>query len=75
MDTLKQDTLRRYAQSCKKEYIYKELDLVCKKKESKDPVFTFISAPARLEFLTSIALVQQFSNLLVNFVDFDFEKM
>lgn len=65
LDILKQDTLRRYAQSCKKEYIYKELDLVCKKKESKDPVFRFISAPARLEFLTSIALVQQFSNLLV----------
>lgn len=65
LDTLKQNILRRYARICKKEYIYKELELVCKKKESKDPVFRFISAPARLEFLTSIALVQQFSNLLV----------
>ena len=65
LDTLKQNTLKKYAQNYDKKDIYEELKLVCKKRESKDPVFRFISAPARLEFLTSIALIQQFDNLLV----------
>lgn len=65
LETLKQETLKKYAQNYDKEVIYDELKLVCKKRESKDPVLRFITAPARLEFLTSIALIQQFDNLLV----------
>ena len=65
LDTLKQNTLRKYAKNYDKKDIYEELKLVCKKRESKDPVFRFIAAPARLEFLTSIALIQQFDNLFV----------
>lgn len=43
--------------------INKELVNVCNKKESQDPIFKFINAPARLEFLTSISLKQNFENL------------
>ena len=49
-----------------KESVKKELQIVCEKKESKDDVLKFINAPTRLEFLTSIALVQNYEGLDVN---------
>ena len=59
-------TLRKFASAMPKEVVFDELIIVCRKKESRDPVLKYISAPTRLEFLTSIALVQNFNELDVN---------
>lgn len=59
-------TLYKYAAEMSKEAIQKELVAVCKKKESKHDILRYINAPTRLEFLTSIALVQNFDGLDVN---------
>lgn len=65
MDVRKQ-TLYKYAKIYSQEKIFEELLKVCNKKESTDRILKFISAPTRLEFLTSISLVQQFEGLDVN---------
>lgn len=49
-----------------KEFVRKELLAVCARRESTDKILRYINAPTRLEFLTSIALVQNFSGLDVN---------
>jgi restriction endonuclease len=63
---VRKQTLYKYASEISKESIQKELLLVCEKKESKHNILRFINAPTRLEFLTSIALVQNFEGLDVN---------
>lgn len=63
---VRKQTLYRYAEEMSKENIQKELLLVCEKKESKHNILRYINAPTRLEFLTSIALVQNFKGLDVN---------
>lgn len=63
---IRKQTLFKYAADMSKESIQKELLLVCEKKESKHDILRFINAPTRLEFLTSIALVQNFEGLDVN---------
>lgn len=63
---VRKQTLYKYAAEMTKESVQKELLLVCEKKESKDNTLRFINAPTRLEFLTSIALVQNFEGLDVN---------
>ncbi|MDO4470428.1 MAG: AlwI family type II restriction endonuclease [Bacillota bacterium] len=63
---IKKATLHKYAKKYSKEQIFDELVRVCNKKDSKDPMLKFINAPTRLEFLTSIALVQGFESLDVN---------
>ena len=63
---VRKQTLYKYASEMSKESIQKELLLVCEKKESKHNILRFINAPTRLEFLTSIALVQNFDGLDVN---------
>ena len=60
---IRKQTLERFASEYSKEDIYTELHDVCNKKESKDPVFRFLPNPVRLEFLTSIAMQQNFDNL------------
>ena len=59
-------TLYRYAKEMSKEFVRKELLAVCARRESTDKILRYINAPTRLEFLTSIALVQNFSGLDVN---------
>ena len=59
-------TLYRYAREMSKEFVRKELLAVCARRESTDKILRYINAPTRLEFLTSIALVQNFSGLDVN---------
>ena len=59
-------TLYRYAREMSKEYVIKELRTVCSRRESTDKILKYINAPTRLEFLTSIALVQNFKGLDVN---------
>lgn len=63
---VRKHTLYKFASEMPKESVQKELILVCEKKESKDRILRFINAPTRLEFLTSIALVQNFEGLDVN---------
>lgn len=63
---VRKKTLYRYASEMSKENVKKELQTVCEKKESKDDVLKYINAPTRLEFLTSIALVQNYEGLDVN---------
>lgn len=64
-NSIKIEALKRYATSYTKEEIYKELINVCRKKASTDNLLKLIEGPTRLEFLTSIALVQNFNNVSV----------
>lgn len=59
-------TLYKYAEQMTKDDVRKELITVCEKKESKDSILRYINRPTRLEFLASIALVQNFKGLDVN---------
>ena len=59
-------TLYRYAREMTKESVKKELLTVCARRESTDKILRYINAPTRLEFLASIALVQNFEGLDVN---------
>lgn len=63
---IRKKTLYKYADEMSADYIINELKTVCSKKESKDPILKYINAPTRLEFLTSVALVQNFKGLDVN---------
>lgn len=63
---IRKKTLYRYAAEMSRENVKKELQIVCDKKESKDNILKYINAPTRLEFLTSIALVQSYEGLDVN---------
>lgn len=62
---IKIKALKKYAKSYTKEYIYEELLKVCQRRNSSDPILKFIEAPTRFEFLTSIALVQNFKKTIV----------
>lgn len=60
------ETLNKLSEEYSKEDIYKELSILTKKNDtSQNPIFRLIPYPARLEFLTSIALKQNFENLIV----------
>lgn len=64
---IRKRTLYKFANEMTKEDVKKELEIVCtKNKYSKHDVLKFIKEPTRLEFLTSIALVQNFKGLDVN---------
>lgn len=66
LSDIRKTTLYKYAKEYSEEKVFDELKKVCNKIESRDPILKFINAPTRLEFLTSIALVQQFKSLDVN---------
>ncbi len=66
LSDIKKRTLYKFAKDYSERTIFEELIKVCSKKESSDKVLKFINAPTRLEFLTSISLVQQFKGLDVN---------
>lgn len=59
------ETLNSFAEKYTKEEIFNELLLLTKKSESKNAEFKYIPEPTRLEFLTSIALVQNLKNCFV----------
>ena len=62
-DSIKIKALRQYAKLYSKEDIFIEMVNVCRKKPSKDALLKFIDGPTRFEFLTSIALVQNFNKV------------
>ena len=57
-EKLKQKSLEKFAKFYDKEYIFKELQNLCFKQDSKDELLRFIPAPTRFEFLSAIALKQ-----------------
>ena len=63
LSDIRKQTLYKYAKEYSVEKVFEELVKVCSKKESSDEVLKFINAPTRLEFLTSISLVQQIEDL------------
>lgn len=66
-DEIRKKTIEKFAKEYTKQEILTELLILSSgRRESKDPVFRFINAPARLEFLTSIVLKQFFKDLDVN---------
>ena len=65
-DNVRKNKLYSYAAEQSPDFVINELKAVCSKKESKDDMLRFIAAPIRLEFLTSVALVQNFKGLDVN---------
>lgn len=65
VDNVKIKTLLEWAQNYSKEEIIDELNIVCGRNESKNSVLKLIDRPTRLEFLTSIALKQNFEDLKV----------
>lgn len=65
VSTVKQKKLAECSKQYSKETIFTELRNVCHHKESQDDVLKYIPGPTRLEFLTSIALVQNFDGLKV----------
>lgn len=62
---IKIETLNKFASKYTKEEIFKELMILSKKTESKNDEFRFIPDPTRLEFLTSISLVQNLSGCYI----------
>lgn len=62
---IKAKTLNEWATQNSKDDIIKELQIVCGKGESKNPILRIIDKPTRFEFLTSIALKQHFETLKV----------
>ena len=59
-------TLNEWATNYDKQEIFNELLIVCSKRgESRNPVLRIIDKPTRFEFLTSIALKQNFDGLTV----------
>lgn len=62
---LKRLSLKKFATEYSKETIYSELKKVCNKTASTDYMLKLLPGPVRLEFLTSIAMVQNFENLNV----------
>ncbi len=62
---LRKSTLKKFAAEYEKETIYTELHKVCNKAASTDYMLKLLPGPVRLEFLTSIAMLQNFENLVV----------
>ena len=60
---LRKATLKKFAAEYSKEEIYLELCKVCNKTASTDYMLKLLPPAVRLEFLTSIAMVQNFENL------------
>lgn len=65
-DSLRINTLLKFADSYSIDKIFEELQILSERKESHDPLLKFIPAPTRLEFLTSIAFAQNINNITVS---------
>ena len=61
----REKTLNFWASKYSKDSIFNELRAVCNNRESKNDVLRLIDKPTRLEFLVSIALKQNYENVIV----------
>ncbi len=59
---LKKKSLRKFADEYSKDTIYSELYKLCEKKASTDYMLKLLPGPVRMEFLTSVAMVQNFED-------------
>ncbi len=62
---LRKSVLEKFAKEYSKETIFQELRKVCNKVASSDYILKLFPRPVRLEFLTSIAMIQNFDDLNV----------
>lgn len=60
---IRKAALKRFAGEYSREKVFSELQRVCKKSASPDAMLKLLPGPVRLEFLTSIAMQQNFDNL------------
>ncbi len=60
---LRKSALKKYAEEYSKESIFMELHKVCNKLPSSDYMLKLLPGPVRLEFLTSIAILQNLDGL------------
>lgn len=65
MKSIKEKTIKEWAENHNKDFIYNELNITCSRKESHDPTLRIIDKPTRFEFLVSIALKQHFKDLII----------
>lgn len=65
IDDIRNSTLEAWTMNYTKDEIINELYVACGKGESKNAVLKIIDKPTRFEFLTSIALKQHFSDIMV----------
>ncbi len=65
INDIRSTTLKHWATEYSKNDIINELNIVCGRGESRNEVLRIIDKPTRLEFLTSIALKQNFETLSV----------
>jgi hypothetical protein len=62
-EDLRRTALKRFSEEYSREDIYAELYKLCRKSPSTDDLMKLLPGPVRLEFLTSIAMVQHFAGL------------
>ena len=60
---IRKAALKKFAEEYSREKVFTELQKVCKKSASLDSMLKLLPGPVRLEFLTSIAMLQNFDNL------------
>lgn len=63
---IRKAALKKYAELYSENKVFDELRLLGARSPSSDKMLKFINSPTRLEFLTSIALIQHFNSLDVN---------
>lgn len=62
---IRKSALQKFAAEYQKEYVYNELRKVCTKLPSVDYMLKLLPGPVRLEFLVSVAMLQNLKNLNV----------
>lgn len=65
LDEIRIKALKKFAKNYSTEIIFEELINLEKNKNSKDEYLKDIDSPTRLEFLTSISLIQKYPNALI----------
>lgn len=63
--TQSEEFLKQWSEKFKWDKIKNELDILAKRKSSEDLILRFIKAPARLEFLTALAIKNKFPDIHV----------
>lgn len=65
IEIVKEKVITEWANTYNKDFIFNELKITCSKSESHNAILRIIDKPTRFEFLISIALKQQFKDLIV----------
>lgn len=65
IESVKEKAIAEWANEYSKDFIINEIKITCSKNESHNSILRIIDKPTRFEFLISIALKQQFSDLII----------